>query len=244
MRYVARVVATVILGTFLLTTAFAEEAAKPPANSTTSEAAAPNAAITSTGYLAPALPMPPQAKTTKSKAAAGSGDTYPAADLFLGYSYVRFSTNTAVTPSTSVKETFNWQGFTGAVAGNINRWFSLVGDFGAYRIKDLPPNVSGSAYTFLFGPQFSMRHERWTPFLHALLGAARLADVQVSGAPTSAFFNRSFSENAFATALGGGVDVNFNKHISARLVQFEYLLTKFTDGNNNKQNNLRASAGL
>ena len=92
MRFVARVVATVILGPFLLTSAFAEEAANPPANSTTSEATAPNATASSTGYLAPAVPMPPQAKT-KTKAATGSGDTYPAADLFLGFSFVRFSTN-------------------------------------------------------------------------------------------------------------------------------------------------------
>ena len=243
MRFVARLVATVILGSFFLTSAFAEDAAKPPANSTTSEATAPNAAASSASYLAPVLPMPPQAKT-KTKAAASSSATSPAADLFLGFSYVRFSTNTRISPATTVKETFNWLGFTGAVAGNVNRWFSVVGDFGAYRIKDLPSNVSGSAYTFLFGPQFSHRGEHWTPFVHALFGAARLADISVSGAPTSAFFNRSFSENAFATALGGGLDANFNKHIGVRLFQAEYLLTKFTDGNDNKQNNLRASTGL
>jgi outer membrane protein OmpA-like peptidoglycan-associated protein len=168
-------------------------------------------------------------------------------DLFLGFSYIRFSTNTSVSTLTTVgtvKETFNELGFTGAIAGNVNRWFSLVGDFGVYRIKDLPPNVSGSAYTYMFGPQFSHRGERWTPFIHGLFGAARLADIQVTGPPTSAFFNRSFSQNSFATALGGGVDVNFNKHIGVRLFQAEYLLTKFTDGNNNKQNNLRASTGL
>ncbi len=241
MRFVARVVATVILGPFLLTPALAEDAAKAPVNLTKSEAGAPNATANSTGYLATAIPMAAQAK---SKGAASSSETHPAVDLFLGFSYVRFSTNTAVTPTISRKETFNWLGFTGAIAGNVNRWFSLVGDFGVYRIKDLPPSVSGSAYTYLFGPQFSRRGERWTPFAHALFGAARLADIQVTGPPTSAFFNRSFSENSFATALGGGVDANFNKHIGARIFQVEYLLTKFTDGNNNKQNNLRASAGL
>ena len=136
-------------------------------------------------------------------------------------------------------------GFTGALAGNVNRWFSLVGDFGVYRINDLPPSVTGSAYTYLFGPQFSRRGERWTPFVHALFGAARLANIQASTIPTgSPFFNRSFSQNSFATALGGGLDVNLNKHIGIRVFQFEYLLTKFTDGGDNKQDNLRASAGL
>jgi outer membrane protein OmpA-like peptidoglycan-associated protein len=250
MRFVPRVVATVILGSFLLTPAFAEDSAKA-ANSITTEAGAPNATASSTGYLAPAIPMPLQeaaqapAQKTKVKSSSGSSDTHPAVDLFVGYSFVRFSTNTFVNSTTTSKETFNWHGITGALAGNVNRWFSLVGDFGAYRIKDLPPSITGSAYTYLFGPQFSHRGEHWTPFVHALFGGATLADIQVSTSPSpSAFFNRSFSANSFATALGGGVDVNFNKHIGARLFQAEYLMTRFTDGNDNKQNNLRASAGL
>jgi outer membrane protein OmpA-like peptidoglycan-associated protein len=277
MRFLPRAVATVILGSLLLTPAFAEDNANA-AKSNTTEASAPNATASSTGYMAPAIPMPmqdaaqtPAPKKTKVKSSSDSSDTYPAVDLFVGYSFVRFSTNTTVTTATTlptptptpgppafvvgpnatvistanVKETFNWHGLTGALAGNINRWFSLVADFGAYRIKDLPPSISGSAYTYLFGPQFSHRSQHWTPFVHTLFGGARLADIQVSTTPSpSAFFNRSFSANSFATALGGGVDANFNKHIGARLFQVEYLMTRFTDGNNNKQNNLRASAGL
>src|SRR5438270_1964476 len=233
MRFVVRFVATLILGSLLLTTLFAEDAAKASSNSTSPEPSA-----TSTAYLAPAVSLfAPQAK---SKSSSSSSETHPAADLFVGYSFVRFSTNTG-----GVKETFNWQGITGSLAGNVNHWFSLVADLGAYRIKDLPRPVSGSAYTYLFGPQFSHRGERWTPFVHALFGAARLADIQVSTIPSgSAFFNRSFSQNSFATALGVGLDGNFNKHIGVRLFQVEYLLTKFTDGGDNKQNNLRASAGL
>jgi outer membrane protein OmpA-like peptidoglycan-associated protein len=243
MRFVVRFVATLFLGSFLLTPAFAEDAAKASSTSTLPEAPAPDTSATSSGYLAPAVPFyapQDQTKSKKDKASSSSDVTHPAVDLFVGYSYVRFSTNTL-----GVKETFNWQGLDTNIAGNINRWFSVVGDFGVYRIKDLPPGVSGSAYTFMFGPRFSHRGQRWTPFLHALFGAARLADIQVPAPPTgSAFFNRRFSENAFATAIGGGVDANFNKHIGIRIFQAEYFLTKFTDGGNNKQNNLRASAGI
>ncbi|HEX4605296.1 MAG TPA: OmpA family protein [Candidatus Angelobacter sp.] len=245
MRSVARVVAIVILGSLCFTSAFAADDAKAPASLTSSEASAPNATANSTGYLAPAIPMPMQdaaqapAQKTKAKSSSASSDTYPAVDLFAGYSYIRFRTDAGT------KEGFNLHGFTGALAGNVNRWFSLVGDFGVYQIKDLPPSVTGSAYTFLFGPQFSRRGERWTPFVHALFGAARLADIQASTIPTgSAFFNRSFSQNSFATALGGGLDANINKHIGVRIFQVEYLLTKFTNGGDNKQDNLRASAGL
>ena len=241
MRSVGRLLATLILGSLLLTPLFAEEASRASTNSAPAD---PEAA--STGYLAPASSLfTAQAKT---KSSSSDAETHPAVDLFVGYSFVRFSTNTtvpAVPVSTHVKETFNWHGVEGSLAGNLNRWFSLVADIGAYRIKDLPPNVSGSAYTFLFGPQFSFRHEHWTPFVHALFGAARLADIQVTPpATTSAFFNRSFSVNSFATALGLGVDANFNKHIGVRIFQFDYLMTRFTDGGDNKQNNIRASAGL
>ena len=236
MRYVAHVVATVILGSFLLTSAFADDSAKTA--SSTNEDSATNATNNSTGYLAPAIPLlqqtaPPAATSTS------TGSEYPAVDLFVGYSYVRFRTDAGV------KEGFNWHGATGALAGNVNRWFSLVGDIGGYRIKSLPSGVTGSAYTFLFGPQFSHRGERFTPFIHFLFGAARLSDIQASTIPTgSVFFNRSFSQNAFATAMGGGLDVNFNKHVGFRIAQIEYLLTKFTDGNSNRQDNVRASAGL
>jgi len=233
MRFVARVVATVILGALFLTSAFAAEDAKAPVNPTSSEASAPNAIASSTDYLAPALPM------MQAKASTKSGDTHPVADLFVGYSFVRFNTNAGT------KENFNWHGVTGAIAGNVNRWFSVVGDLSYYTISDLPKGVKGRASTYLFGPQFSHRGERWTPFVHVLFGAARISDVRITGTPTgSAFFNRPFSENAFATALGGGVDLNFGKHLGWRLFQGEYLLTKFHDGFDNSQNNLRAATGL
>ncbi len=239
MRFVARVVSTVVLGSsFLLTPVFAEDALKA-SNSNTPETGVSNASVSTADYLAPVLPGPPQAKANSKAKAASDSAEYPAVDLFVGYSFVRFSTNTGV------KETFNWHGITGALAGNVNRWFSLVGDVSAFRIKDLPPGITGSGYTFLVGPQFSHRHERWTPFVHALVGGARLSDIQISTIPTgSSFFNRSFSANSFATALGGGLDANINKHVGLRLFQAEYLLTKFKDGRNDKQNNLRASAGL
>jgi outer membrane protein OmpA-like peptidoglycan-associated protein len=178
---------------------------------------------------------PPQAKA---KSSSSSNDTHPAVDLFLGYSYIRFKTSVG-----GVKEHSNWQGFTPSVAGNINRWFSLVADFGFYQIRDVPNGIKADGSTYLFGPRFSHRGEHITPFVHVLFGAARITST-VTPPPVSAFFNRTFSENAFAAALGGGFDWNFNKHVSWRMIQAEYLLTKFTDGGNNRQNNFRAATGL
>ncbi len=234
MKFMARVVATVILGSFLLTQAFAEDAAKASAISTTTEASAPNATDSSAAYLAPSIPMQPQTASKDTD----STVLYPKVDVFLGYSFVRFNTNAGV------NENFDWHGATGAIAGNVNRWFSLVADFGLYTIRDLPAGSSGQAYTVMFGPQFSHRGHRWTPFAHALFGGARLWNIQVTPPTNSAFFNHSFSTNAFATALGGGLDLNFNKLVSLRLFQGEFLITKFHDGFDNSQNNARVSAGL
>src|SRR5262249_22293199 len=150
---------TLFLGSFLLTTAFAEDARKASSASTTLEAPAPNDSATSTGYLAPVVPWyEPQATAkTKSKASSSDSETHPVVDLFGGFSFVRFNTNALGVGGLGVKEHFNWYGLDANIAGNLNRWFGLVGDFGFYRIKDLPPNVTGSAYTYLFGPRFSMR---------------------------------------------------------------------------------------
>ncbi len=61
MKFLARVVATVILGSLLFIQAFAEDTANS-SNSTSTEATAPNTTGSSTAYLAPFIPM--QADTT------------------------------------------------------------------------------------------------------------------------------------------------------------------------------------
>src|SRR5262245_943542 len=107
MRFVLRFIATLFLGSFLLTPALAEDAAKASSASTTLEAPAPNSSATSTGYLAPVVPWyEPQVTANKPKSSSSDAETHPNVDLFAGYSFVRFNTNTL-----GIKETFNWQGF-------------------------------------------------------------------------------------------------------------------------------------
>jgi outer membrane immunogenic protein len=49
---------------------------------------------------------------------------------------------------------------------------------------------------------------------------------------------------AFATNLGGGVDIHTGSHIDLRLLEADYLLTTVDNGKNNVQNNLRLSGGV
>lgn len=174
----------------------------------------------------------------KASSSADDNVTHPAAELFLGYSYIRFRP-----PSVSGTDNFDLHGGTASFAGNVNRWFGLVGDFGGYKVTGLPSGASASFYTFMFGPRFSHRGHRWTPFAQFLFGDAYTkTDIST---PSPGFFTpAAFHANAFATAMGGGLDLKLSKRIAWRVLQAEYLLTKFQDGVDNRQNNIRLATGL
>jgi opacity protein-like surface antigen len=167
----------------------------------------------------------------------------PKVEVFGGYSYLHTSENGAG---------INSNGGSGSVAFNANDWFGVVGDFGYYHaspdvsaIAVLLPGVSASAnlntFSFLFGPKIAMRHnEKFTPFAQALFGGAH----QKTTLDVTGFGSTSTSETAFAMALGGGFDVKVAKSVAIRLVQAEYVLTKFNDGDSNRQNSVRISTGL
>ena len=113
----------------------------------------------------------------------------------------------------------NGQGWNFAVTGNLNRAIGVTADLsGIYE--------RGSAlHTFMVGPTFSARTKRVTPFVHALFGGGA-AD----------------GGEAFAMALGGGVDVNAGEHFSIRLIQADWM--SFRSGGESINRNVRASAGV
>ncbi|PYP92324.1 MAG: hypothetical protein DMG65_04395 [Candidatus Angelobacter sp. Gp1-AA117] len=150
---------------------------------------------------------------------------FPKAEVFGGYSYLHTSV---------LGQGFSFNGGSGQITVNANNWFGITGDFGVYHNGDF--GVNTNAVTYLFGPKFAYRKsEKVTPYFHALFGGAHI------GANFSGFGS---SDNAFAWGLGGGVDANVAKHVSIRVIQADYLMTHFTDGNNDRQNNVRVSAGI
>lgn len=159
----------------------------------------------------------------------------PEAELAFGYSYVRASSGGTST---------NLHGASGSIAGNLTSWLGIVGDIGAYKATDLPSGVSGNALTYLFGPRISYRnHDRLTPFGQILLGGTRVrvSGGSIGGAGSLGGISGSGSRNAFSVAVGGGLDVKLTESVAVRLVQAEYLMTRF---NSQTQNNARISAGL
>jgi opacity protein-like surface antigen len=140
----------------------------------------------------------------------------PKAELFGGYSYGGSGSH----------------GWNTSVAGNVNRWFGVVADFGGQYARLEGPDSSERIrnHTFLFGPRFSARsRSRATPFAHVLLGAGH-----TDSRAHEAGFDFHFTDTSFAAALGGGLDVRLNKRVSARAFQLDYLRSRLFGGTQNK----------
>ncbi|HUJ31460.1 MAG TPA: outer membrane beta-barrel protein [Candidatus Acidoferrum sp.] len=149
----------------------------------------------------------------------------PKAEVFAGYSYGRVHVSGA--------PAFNMNGASASVSFNPTRSLGIVADFGGYHVGNIGgASVDANVYTYLFGPKVAYRHGRFTPYAQALFGGAHAS---------ASAFGISGSDNSFAMALGGGVDVNATEHIGIRLIQAEYLMTRFSS---ETQNNARISAGI
>lgn len=101
-------------------------------------------------------------------------------------------------------------------------WFGLAGEF------DAGFGTGTSARTILFGPEISIPRRRYSPFAHIMIGGAHLSQ-------------KSSSDAAFATQIGGGVVMNVEGKISWKLAEFDYLPTYFHNG---RQDNFRFGTGL
>jgi hypothetical protein len=133
---------------------------------------------------------------------------------------------------------FNLNGGSVSVAYSFYDHLAFIADGGVYRFPELPMKTNSTMYTYLFGPRImSSRTDRTGAFAQILLGGGRL-NASSSGI--------NAGENAFAIAIGGGLDVPFRSHFAIRVVEADYLLTRFANGGNSpaSQNNFRISAGL
>jgi outer membrane immunogenic protein len=121
------------------------------------------------------------------------------------------------------------------------RW-SLVTDFSAEVTSGAP--TAGNSLTlssYLAGARYRVPQpwmhgkHRPQPFVQLLLGAAH-AGGGVAGVGDASF--------AFASRLGGGIDVPVNSRFAVRVIQLDYYLTHFSNYTNDHQNNLLVGAGV
>jgi outer membrane immunogenic protein len=107
-------------------------------------------------------------------------------------------------------------------------------------------NINGTTasltlVSYMAGPRVSFREtHRIAPFAQALFGGAHSSGL-LTPSPTTGL---SGTANAFAFSAGGGVDFKLSRTFSIRAIQADYFYTRFDNGGNQHQNNLRLSAGL
>lgn len=166
-------------------------------------------------------------------------------ELFGGYSFVRAPVTFDQIAGTCVisgcvpvmrTPTLNLNGWEASGAVKVLGPLGLAADFGG---TDGSFQGAGTHLnTYLFGPQLRLPGPI-SIFGHALIGDAH--ESIHSGFAGSGLFTSGPTQNSFATALGGGLDMRLLPLISVRLVQVDYLFTHF---NSQTQNQPRISAGL
>src|ERR1700730_2065932 len=155
-------------------------------------------------------------------------------ELYGGYSFthapVKFLQTAALCPFPGCPTAANTQHL------NLNGWevsaaLKVLGPLAfAAEYSDTSGSYQGSnkhLKTYLMGPQLRFPGPI-SPFAHFLVGGAH---ESIGGA----------TQNAFAPALGAGLDLKVLPFISIRPIQFDYLLTHF---NSTTQNQPRFSAGV
>lgn len=137
---------------------------------------------------------------------------------------------------------------------NVTKYFGIKMDLQGYGGNNLAQTsstgtlkVQGNLFTYMFGPQIKFRTQKFQPFTHVLFGAAHsnvyanltkacAGSCTTSGAPAG---------DAFAMALGGGIDIPITKSFQFRPVEIDYMRTRFTNQfNDSAQSNFRYSAGV
>jgi opacity protein-like surface antigen len=172
-------------------------------------------------------------------------------EVFGGYSLLRVDRGLAFGPNSADQNSHGWNA---SINYNLNKILGVKADFsGHYKnatftnlFTGATTKVDVSDFTFLFGPQFSYRkNEKVVPFAHILLGgfrgSASAPPFDIGPPDIPLIVDISSTNTAFAAAFGGGLDIKLTKGLAFRLVQADYLLSRFGGFT---QNNLRIGTGL
>jgi opacity protein-like surface antigen len=106
--------------------------------------------------------------------------------------------------------------------------------------------ASGNLFTYMFGPVLKARAGKFEPFAEVLLGGAH-TNFYANACTAGICGAKSPTNNAFSMAVGGGVDIAVSQHFGIRLVDADYVLTRFGNnftGGNNSQSNFRFQTGV
>jgi len=187
-------------------------------------------------------------------AASAPAQDVPRVEAFAGYSFSRVEAGKDLSD-------INLNGWNLAVTANLNSWLGVTADVSGH-YGSLAFDTDLSRHAFLIGPQLTYRNGdgRLRPFAHALFGGVRAHRGTTNAPLGSPLPVSSAGETAFGMVLGGGVDHTLNERLAIRLIQAEYLMTRFDEASGivciqtittpcpttrgGTQNNLRLSVGV
>jgi len=189
-------------------------------------------------------------------------DGTPKWEISGDYSYMQFN------PTLPSLQSRAFNGGGGGIQYNFGRFFAIKGDFQGYGSTHVTytttaPVVTphgtvpggktfssnGSMFTYLFGPAVGFHAHKFYVYGEYLLGGSasnlygNLSQSINAGGGTVTVVG---SQHPFTQALGGGIDVNLNKHVALRLAQMDWVLTRYTNPINdtNNQHSFRYLAGV
>jgi len=158
----------------------------------------------------------------------------PSGNVFIGYSYAR--------ADLSFADHASLRGWDASLEGKLFPMVGMVAEMSShYNYSSIPlctipgvcPAVAVNSVlrTYAAGPQVSLPFGKFSPFAHALFGAAHIKEGGDGFA---------VADTSFAAILGGGLDYHLFYRIKWR-VQADEVQTRFFDST---QNNLRVSTGV
>jgi len=174
------------------------------------------------------------------------------AEISANYSLVVYN------PAKSLAGDRNLNGGGGSVGFTLGEYLTLKGEFQGYATTTLTyhlPQTANSAggtyqskgnmFTYLFGTQVNYPTARKRIFGEALFGGA-YTNAYANLFSAASVTGLKASNNGFAMAFGGGIDLALSRRVGFRPAQVDYFLTRYEWkplGINN-QSNFRYQAGL
>jgi opacity protein-like surface antigen len=191
-------------------------------------------------------------------------NTAPAGEIYGGYQYARLDTGAAQdalnlaaleagVPPPDFGRHQNLSGWSFGLQENFNSWFGGIVDVsGGYHTNKNLTVTTGNvtttlrvrihSYTFMGGPQFTMRRSAtFQPFVRGLVGGGFFnasANILMNNVQTIPEIKTD--DDSFALGGGAGTDINFSRRLGMR-VALDYVRTGFYNDN---QNNLKGSVSL
>ena len=171
-------------------------------------------------------------------AAAQEAAETPKVEFGLNYSYERLNPGGALS-------SYNANGGFGYAQYNFTKALGFVADLGAnYAGNANGVPLGNTTFEYLFGPRFTWRHSRFSPYVQTLFGGERYTNGLNPGSSLPLLQN---SQNNFAAAFGVGLDVTVTQHFAVKPFQVDYLMTQFAPGGGvatTVGNNFRYSTGI